>query len=89
MFSGNRQASVDQTVLTSAELAAVRCPVSMLHGRDDVGFPPSISLSIAERLPQADVTLLGHCSHSIAMEQTDKFLAAAHSLFTERPAAVA
>jgi len=89
MFSGNRQAYVDQTVLTSAELAAVRCPVSMLHGRDDVGFPPSISLSIAERLPQADVTLLGHCSHSIAMEQTDKFLAAAHSLFTERPAAVA
>jgi 2-hydroxymuconate-semialdehyde hydrolase len=89
MFSGNRQAYVDQTVLTPAELAAVRCPVSMLHGRNDVGFPPSISLSIAERLPQADVTLLGHCSHSIAMEQTDKFLAAAHSLFTERPAAVA
>jgi 2-hydroxymuconate-semialdehyde hydrolase len=87
MFSGDRQAYVDQTVLTAAELAGVRCKVSMLHGRDDVGFPPSISLSIASRLPQADVTLLGLCSHSIAMEQTDKFLAAAYSLFPMRPAA--
>jgi 2-hydroxymuconate-semialdehyde hydrolase len=52
-----------------------------------VGFPPSITLSIAARLPQADVTLLGLCSHSIAMEQTDKFLAAAYSLFPMKPAA--
>jgi 2-hydroxymuconate-semialdehyde hydrolase len=87
MFSGDRQAYVDQTVLTAAELAGVRCKVSMLHGRDDAGFPPSVSLSIASRLPQADVTLLGLCSHSIAMEQTDKFLAAAYSLFPMRPAA--
>jgi 2-hydroxymuconate-semialdehyde hydrolase len=87
MFSGNRQSYVDQTVLTPAELAAVRCKVSMLHGRDDAGFPPSVTLSLAERLPQADVTLLARCSHSIAMEQTDKFLAAAYSLFPVRPAA--
>jgi 2-hydroxymuconate-semialdehyde hydrolase len=87
MFSGDRQAYVDQTVLTAAELAGVRCKVSMLHGRDDAGFPPSVSLSIASRLPQADVTLLGLCSHSIAMEQTGKFLAAAYSLFPMRPAA--
>jgi 2-hydroxymuconate-semialdehyde hydrolase len=87
MFGGNRQSYVDQTVLTPAESAAVRCKVSMLHGRDDVGFPPSITLDIAERLPQADVTLLARCSHSIAMEQTDKFLAAAHSLFPVMPAA--
>jgi 2-hydroxymuconate-semialdehyde hydrolase len=87
MFDGDRQAYVDQTVLTAAELADVRCKVSMLHGRDDVGFPPSISLAIAARLPHADVTLLGLCSHSIAMEQTEKFLAAAYSLFPMRPAA--
>jgi 2-hydroxymuconate-semialdehyde hydrolase len=87
MFSGNRQIYIDQTVLTSLELAGIRCKVSMLHGRDDVGFPPSISLELAARLPQADVTLLGLCSHSIAMEQTDKFLAAAYSLFPMSQAA--
>jgi 2-hydroxymuconate-semialdehyde hydrolase len=87
MFSGDRQVYIEQTILGAQELAAVRCKVSMLHGRDDVGFPPSITLELAARLPQADVTLLGLCSHSIAMEQTDKFLAAAHSLFPMRQAA--
>jgi 2-hydroxymuconate-semialdehyde hydrolase len=87
MFSGDRQVYVDQTVLTPEQLARVRCKVSMLHGRDDVGFPPSITLELAAWLPQADVTLLGLCSHSIAMEQSDKFLAAAHSLFPAGPAA--
>lgn len=87
MFSGDKQTYVDQTVLSASDLAAVRCRVSMLHGRDDVGFPPAISLDIAARLPQADVLLLGQCSHSIAMEQTEKFLAAAKAIFPMRPAA--
>jgi 2-hydroxymuconate-semialdehyde hydrolase len=82
MFGGDKQSYIDQAVLTAAELAAVRCQVSMLHGRDDVGFPTSISLKVADRLPQADVTLLGSCSHSIAMEYPDKFLAAARTLFS-------
>ena len=85
MFGGNRQTYVDQAVLSKAELSAVRCKVTMLHGREDVGFPPSISLAIAEQLRQADVVLLGRCSHSIAMEQTEKFLAAARALFQGNP----
>jgi 2-hydroxymuconate-semialdehyde hydrolase len=87
MFGGDRRTYADQAVLTDGELAGIRCKVSMLHGREDVGFPPSISLAIAERIPQADVTLLGLCSHSIAMEQPEKFLAAARSLFPMMPAA--
>jgi len=87
MFSGDKQSYINQTVLSAAELAAVRCKVSMLHGRDDGGFPPSITLKIAASLPQADVALLGRCSHSIAMEQSDKFLTAVHSLFSPRSTA--
>jgi 2-hydroxymuconate-semialdehyde hydrolase len=82
MFGGNKQSYIDQAVITQQELAAIHCKVTMLHGRNDEGFPPSISLSVAERLPQADVTLLGFCSHSIAMEQSEKFLAATRSLFS-------
>ncbi len=85
MFSGARQAYVDQTVLSDAELSNIRGKVSMLHGREDIGFPPSISLAIAERIPQADLLLLAQCSHSIAMEQTGKFLSAAYSLFPAAP----
>jgi 2-hydroxymuconate-semialdehyde hydrolase len=82
MFGGDKQSYIDRAVVTQEELAAIHCKVTMLHGRNDVGFPPSISLSVAERLPQADVTLLGFCSHSIAMEQPEKFLAATRSLFS-------
>jgi 2-hydroxymuconate-semialdehyde hydrolase len=81
MFGGDKQSYIDQAVVTAAELSAVRCRVSMLHGRGDIVFPPLLSLTLAERLPQADVTLLGRCSHSIAMEYPEKFLAAARSLF--------
>jgi 2-hydroxymuconate-semialdehyde hydrolase len=81
MFSGNRQRYIDQTVLSCGDLARIRCKVVMLHGREDVGFPPSLSLELAGRLPQADVILLGRCSHSVAFEHPAKFLAAANALF--------
>ncbi len=81
MFAGDRQKYADQSVLSAAELKRVTCKVAMLHGREDVAFPASITLDIARQLPQADVALLGGCSHSIAMEYPDKLLTAAHALF--------
>lgn len=86
MFGGDRQAFIDQTVLSDGELACIRCPVTLLHGRDDVGFSPALSLALAEHLPQADVGLIGQCSHSIAFEYPDKFMAAARALFPDQSA---
>jgi 2-hydroxymuconate-semialdehyde hydrolase len=87
MFAGDRQNYIDQTVLSAAELANIRCKVVMLHGREDVGFPAALSLELAGRISQADVILLGQCSHSIAFEYPDKFLAAAYDLFPAKQAA--
>jgi 2-hydroxymuconate-semialdehyde hydrolase len=81
MFEGNRQHFVDVSVLSDDTLAQVTCPVTMLHGRADTAFPPEITLSVAQRLPQADVQLLANCSHSIAMERPDTLLSAARELF--------
>jgi len=81
MFAGDRQSYIDQVVLSEAELAQVRCKVVMLHGREDVGFSPELSLALARGIPQADVFLLGQCSHSIAFEYPEKVLAAAYELF--------
>jgi 2-hydroxymuconate-semialdehyde hydrolase len=81
MFGGDLQACADAAVLGPGELAGVRCAVSMLHGREDTAFPPSITLDLARGLPQADVTLLARCSHSIAMEFPDKLVSAARALF--------
>lgn len=81
MFAGEKQAFADACVLDASELARVTCPVTMMHGRNDIAFPPAISLALAEQLPQADLMLVARCSHSIAMEYPDKLLSAATTLF--------
>lgn len=84
MFQGDHQRYVNAAVLSSDTLARVRCPVLMLHGRDDIAFPPSNSLDLAAQLPQADVALLGQCSHSVAFERPGTFLALASEFFGAR-----
>ena len=81
MFSGDRQRFVTEALLSPEELSRITVPVTMLHGRDDTAFPPGITLQLARSLPQADVTLLAQCSHSIALEQPQKLLAACDMLF--------
>ncbi|HTW87852.1 MAG TPA: alpha/beta hydrolase [Candidatus Binataceae bacterium] len=81
MFEGDRQRYIDAAVLQPDELARIHCDVTMLHGRDDVGFPPELTLTIAKSIPQADVVLIGRCSHSIAMEHPSKLIASAELLF--------
>lgn len=83
MFAGDRQAFADRAVLPDDLLARVTCPVTMLHGRNDEAFPASITLALAEKLPQATVGLLSHCSHSVAMEHPEALLAAAQLLFPQ------
>jgi len=82
MFGGDKQAYIDAAVIPPAELARITCPVTLLHGRADGGFPAEpLSLALARHLPQADVVLLGGCSHSIAMERPGHLLDAARRLF--------
>lgn len=83
MFAGDKQQYIDAALLTPDELARVRCGVTMLHGRNDPGFPAEpLTLTLAKSLPQADIVLIGNCSHSIAMEHPTKLLAAARLLFS-------
>jgi len=81
MFSGDKQSFVDAVILAPEELGRITCPVTMLHGRNDVAFPPTITLDIARYLPQADVVLVSRCSHSIAMESSERFLYESSRLF--------
>ena len=82
MFQGDKQAYVDAALLSADELARIRCEVLMVHGREDRAFPAEpLSLAMARSIPQADVALLGQCSHSIAFEFPKKFVALATGLF--------
>lgn len=81
MFAGEPSQYICAATLDDATLAHILCPVALLHGRNDIAFPPSSSVQIAERLPHADLTLLSDCSHSVAFERSDVFLATAQRLF--------
>lgn len=81
MFEGDPACYIEAAVLAPQTLDAVRCPVTLLHGRHDVAFPPASSVALGEQLADADVVLLSGCSHSVAFERTGVFLALAHELF--------
>lgn len=74
MFSQPAEATMEATLLTAQELSRITVPVTMLHGRNDIAFPPSVTLALAEALPQANVLLLSRCAHSVAMERPAQVL---------------
>jgi 2-hydroxymuconate-semialdehyde hydrolase len=80
MFSRPAAATMADTLVAADELARIKIPVTMLHGRNDIAFPPSITLALADALPQANVLLLSRCSHSVALEQSAQLLAQLHLL---------
>jgi 2-hydroxymuconate-semialdehyde hydrolase len=77
MFQGDHQQYANAARLSAKTLAQVRCPVLLLHGREDHAFPATNSLDISQHLAQADVLLLGQCSHSVAFERSRIFFAVA------------
>jgi hypothetical protein len=81
MFAGAPAQYIEAAVLGDDLLDRIRCPVVMLHGRDDVAFPMSSSIELSRKLAHADLLLLHDCSHSVAFERTGMFLATARQLF--------
>lgn len=75
MFSKPPETYMEATLISSAELANIKIPLTMVHGRNDIAFPLSITLALAESLRQANVVLLSHCSHSVALEQSAQLIA--------------
>lgn len=82
VFGGDKAPLIRPTVLTTDELAAVTCAVSIVHGRSDLAFPQEQTAALlAEALPQADLHLLNRCSHGPAFERPEAFLAIAEAFF--------
>lgn len=82
MFVGDLAPYIAATQVPENDLKSIAADIAMLHGRHDLAFPAEqTSLVLARALPNADLTLLGRCSHSVAMERTDAFLATANNLF--------
>jgi 2-hydroxymuconate-semialdehyde hydrolase len=76
MFPEPRQRWVDDLALSGAELAAIRSPVLMVHGRDDRVVPwRSSSAHLLDLLPDARLHVLSGCGHWTMIERTADFLA--------------
>ena len=82
MFSGNPQQYVEQTTLSEQTLSAIGCPVIMLHGREDIPFPPETSVILAKKIKYADLYILHGCAHSVAFERSRSFFTAVNQLFS-------
>jgi 2-hydroxymuconate-semialdehyde hydrolase len=83
MFDGEKQHYIDKSAVPAADLARVKAQakVLMMHGRQDVSFPPEETCLVLGRSLHADIWLVDHCAHSVALEYPDKFLAGARLLF--------
>ena len=81
MFEGDASRYIAAACLNNDQLAAVRQPVLLLHGREDVAFPAATSIDLATHLVCSELVLLDDCSHSVAAERTDTFLALARDFF--------
>ncbi len=76
MFPAPRQRWVDDLALSGAELASIRAPVLLVHGRDDrvVSWRPS-SGQLIDLLPDSRLHVMSNCGHWTMIEKTADFLA--------------
>jgi 2-hydroxymuconate-semialdehyde hydrolase len=75
MFGDDHEQLVEKSALTDDELAAISCPVVLLHGRNDRSFAPEeTSLPLGASIADADVVVLARCAHSVAHERPEIFV---------------
>lgn len=82
MFEGDKQRYVDAAILNDELLSKIEQPVLLVHGKQDVAFPETSSISLAQKLPRAELMLLDRCSHSVAFERSSTLLALANDHFS-------
>ena len=82
VFDGDKRDLIGPTVLSADELAAVTCPVSIIHGGNDLAFPQEQTAAVLARaLPRVDLHVLARCSHGPAFERPGTFLGIALDFF--------
>ena len=82
MFKGDAQRYMNQATLTKSELARITQQVVLLYGAQDRPVPfTEAAIPLANAIPQADLIRLANCGHTPSLDQPEKFLSVARSLF--------
>lgn len=73
MFPAPRQRWVDAMAHDESDIAAIRAPTIVFHGREDRVIPMSNSLRLFELIPAAQLHLFGNCGHWTQIEHSRDF----------------
>lgn len=52
-------------------LAAIRCPVLVLSGQEDLNSPPAVNQEMVEAIPDAELSSLAECGHMSLLERPE------------------
>ena len=73
-FAAPRQRHLDAMALSEDELAQIRTPTLLVHGRDDQIIPlEATSLRLLRLLPTADLVVFSRCGHWTQIERAQDF----------------
>lgn len=73
-FAAPRQRHLDAMALSEDELAQIRTPTLLVHGRDDQIIPlEATSLRLLQLLPHADLVIFSRCGHWTQIERAQDF----------------
>jgi pimeloyl-ACP methyl ester carboxylesterase len=64
----------DELPFRPADLAAITCPVLVLHGDRDPFFPLDIATTMYQAMPNAELAILPAVEHALPWERPDRFV---------------
>lgn len=85
LFPTPRQRWIDALCLSDDQLAGLRQPVLVVHGRDDAVIPLETSLHFLERIDDATLHVWPHTGHWVQIERAAEFSALVLDFLAPRP----
>jgi len=73
MFPAPRQQWVEFMARTEEEIANIKQPVLIVHGREDQVIPVSNSYKLLNLIDDARLHIFGHCGHWTQIEKAAEF----------------
>jgi len=70
---------------SAQRLAALKIPILLLHGRQDLTFPASVAYAAAEMIPAARAVVLDEAGHMAHIDQPEAWMAELQRFLDENP----
>jgi 2-hydroxymuconate-semialdehyde hydrolase len=74
LFPEPRQARLDALCTSENDLQSLTQPTLIMHGREDVIVPLTVSQRYNAVIPNSELHVFGHCGHWTQIEKKDRFI---------------